>query len=167
MWAKFKAMIGVLFALAPIPALATTIDPFAFERDKGQWLCVGEQVTGFIFRRSTQTWTTTVFNPLGKYVVRRPSKTEVAQADAAWVVMTLGDAAPMYYCDADFNQTDVLICDHRISRLVHHFVFNRDTLRFTNVSYADYVNRNEDYYHTRQDEEVPTPFMQIGTCTLL
>lgn len=165
--------IGLLYSVvsaegaAPKPPatdIFTKADPFAqfadapaaAARDEQAYLCVAEKSTGFRF--DGHAWQLANFKiDDDKYVVKPATKKfRENSPNARWVVIRLGDEAPMSVC-GDFAENGWLTtCGGFLE-----FSFNHKTLKFLSAYMIGYVNAEEG------KENANTPALTIGKCSPL
>lgn len=123
--------------------------------DEQSYLCVAEQSTGFSFKNGS--WQSTGFKADDKYVIK-PVSAEFTKTmpNAKWIVVPLGDVAPMSVC-GEFNENGWLqSCGGFVQ-----FSFNRKTLKFLSAYMIGYV------YTEDGKENANTPSLTIGKCSPL
>jgi hypothetical protein len=128
------------------------------------YVCVGQEATGFRMNKQTHEWNTENFRTR-KYVIRSPKKgpnqTQGANESVLEVSEVGNEKSIPMYCKADFNQGGYLFC----SGLGENFNFNRETLRFLHYFPFGYVDPPTGSFWG--DEGEATPFIEIGKCSAI
>jgi hypothetical protein len=145
------------------------------------YLCISDQSTGFALDKTRGQWSQANFAPGQKLIIRKITKTTVAEfaggikipLTGAWAVWKFGDdKQPFATCDRDFNANGSLFCDGE-SEL--HFRFNRQNGRFIAGTLYGYT---PGAVHSSGIAGVAgaavdwpdgsnTPFMEIGLCSTI
>lgn len=132
-------------------------------QNSSSWLCITDQVTGFIYRAQTRAWENAQFEPGQRFIIRRSDR-----EGEEWEVIEHGvpdqidgfDIGPESSCSSDFLH-NILSC-HGPRR----FVFNRETGRFLTTSISGYwtaIPGNA----LLSDNNSDTPTIAIGQCTAI
>jgi hypothetical protein len=119
------------------------------------YLCVPDMATGFIFDRTSQKWHPAQFNVSGKkYLLKRVAK------GAVWNKFGSSDSAD--HC-TDFNEGGYTFCTG-----LSNVTFNEKNLRYQLIYPIGYMSGGiagpmNDLISALGD----TPFIEIGTCSVL
>ena len=121
-----------------------------------QYLCVPEKATGFSYDASKREWDYAQFKTDHKYIIA-----PAGNGRDAFAFTKVGEKLPQGYCKDSFTKAGVLFC----------LSFEGD-LRF-NKKNGRYLMVFGDGYYTlglpgfgESDEDVGTPMVEIGKCSL-
>ena len=127
------------------------------------WLCIVDQITGFIYQAETRAWEDAQFEPGQRFIIRRS-----VREGSEWEVVEHGapeqidgfELRPEASCHSDFLY-NILSC-HGPRR----FVFNRSTGRFLTTSISGYWTVTPGN-SLLSDGNSDTPTIAIGQCTAI
>tara|TARA_B110000503_G_C6787841_1_gene265979 strand:- start:35 stop:457 length:423 start_codon:yes stop_codon:yes gene_type:complete len=139
-----KRIIACLLLIAPLTANADN------------WLCIGEQSTGFFLEGGA--WEITGFNP-GKYLIK-PSDdvTKLMDNAAVYQVHSFGNETQSWICP-DFIEGK-LVC-YGFAARGDTFKYNRETGNFLTTTTMGYVET------LKGKVSEDTPLIEIGKCSKL
>lgn len=133
----------ILFLLSP-PALAES------------YLCTAEQLAGFIYNPSSQSWQGAASATADTFIVKHSSEDGSKNIGPPWFVSERGKDFGIA-CANDFDEHGYLYCQG----LGGDFMMNRNTLRFRHLNDRGYVVDN---YKPHAPEGKQSPYMKIGHC---
>ena len=121
-----------------------------------QFLCVVDDVTGFIYKEETKTWEHTLFTSRRKYVLSKAEK-EQHKVKGKYIITEVGETRPQMYCKEDFNSVGVFVCDD----FAREFRFSKRNGRFLFLYKVGYYHVDERFTDAGSD----TPAIAIGKCS--
>jgi len=133
------------------------------------YLCITESSAGFSFDKQLRTWSPTSFREGHKFIFRQKQDEDNATMPWAWTwaLFPFGSTEAWAVCGKNFELSDhTQECNG-----IYDFAFDRKTLRFQiyyKYGFAFHSNNGTDNDNiSSQSEGNDTPFIAIGTCSLL
>jgi hypothetical protein len=147
-------MKTTILALVLVIAAALVLT-FASPALAEQYLCVPDKATGFFYNKNMKEWQTTTLN-VSQFVIS-PS----TDRKFAYRVKDMEEKALPGYCDKDFNEAGILVCETFGGDLR----FNKTNGRFLRVFEGAYYTVGIPGPFKESDEDSGTPMIEIGKCT--
>jgi hypothetical protein len=133
------------------------------------YLCITESSAGFSFDKQLRTWSPASFRGGRKFIFRQKQDEDNATMPWAWTwaLFPFGSTEAWAVCGKDFEISDYTQeCDG-----IYDFAFNRKTLRFQIYYKFGFAipstNAAINGVTSNELEGNDTPFIAIGTCSLL
>lgn len=136
-----------------LPVLLLLLSPVAHAES---YLCTAEQLAGFIYNRSVQSWQAAASAADDSFIVRHSSEAGTKNIGPPWFVTERGKDFGIA-CANDFDAQGFLYC----KGLGGDFMMNRKTLRFRHLNDRGYV---VEQYTQSSPEGKQSPYMKIGSC---
>lgn len=152
--------IRILLAVA-LAIFCTNSEAADLEKLKEQFLCVGEQVSGFSYDKNSKQWGSTRFSNTGKFVISKSTG-----GKAAFEITEVGERYPIGACKEGFSSEGILYCELWLGT----FRFNKTNGRFMQTHLFGYIEVGQAQIFSERgdvviDSNANTPYMQIGKCS--